>query len=167
MRIIVNQMVAVLSLTILTLAGTAHSKDLTGRMGLGYNTQFGASSALDGIPAVSFKYGLARHMQLQLIAGLNTKTPSEGVAAGKFLTTLLSENYVNPYLALGLGYVSKNSNSGIQMLGGLGAEFFIPGVDNVGISFEAGLTLENVTTSSFLVRTYGASFLEAGIHYYF
>jgi hypothetical protein len=166
MRIIVRRTHCLLFLSLL-IGSAASSKDLTGRIGLGYNTQFGSSSSLDGVPAVSFKYGLARYMQFQMIAGLNTKTPSEGVAAAKILTTLISENYVNPYLALGLGYVSKNSNSGIQMLGGIGAEFFIPGVDNVGISFEAGLTLENATQSSFILRTYGASFLEAGIHYYF
>jgi hypothetical protein len=146
----------------------AEGKELFGRMGLGYNAQFASTQPTDGIPGISLKYGLAPGDAIELIAGFYSGSSGSGVFAGKFMHTLLPGSYANLYFLAGAGYVQKK-RSGFEFLGGVGAEFFIPGVDSVGISFETGMSAENVTpeTSSFVLKTFGASFLNAGMHYYF
>jgi hypothetical protein len=148
---------------------TAEARELLGRTGLGYNSQFAASTQTNGAPGISIKYGLAPRSALEMIAGFYSGTGGTGVAALKYMQTIRSETYATFYFPLGFGYVSANHQSGVEILGGLGAEFFIPGVDNVGISFESGLSAESLTsgTGSFIVKTFGLSFIHAGMHYYF
>jgi hypothetical protein len=147
----------------------AQARELLGRTGLGYNSQFASSSQSNGVPGISIKYGLAPRSAIEMIAGFYSGTGGTGVAALKYSQTIRSDNYANFYFPLGIGYVSANHTSGIEIIGGLGAEFFIPGVDNVGISFESGLSAENLTSSSgsFVLKTFGVSFVNAGMHYYF
>ena len=154
---------------VLILSNTAHSKELFGRIGLGYNAQFAQTSTTNGVPAISFKYGMNPRTMIEGIGGFYSGTGGTGVAALKIMQTLHSESYINFYFLFGGGFVSALSKSGTEFLGGLGTEFFIPGVDSVGISFEAGLAFENLTAASgsFVLETFGASFLNAGMHFYF
>lgn len=52
-------------------------------------------------------------------------------------------------------------------MGTLGAEFFIPGLESVGFSFETGGALHNLSNGSMSFRTVGVSFIDAGMHFYF
>jgi hypothetical protein len=153
----------------LCLSGTAHSRELLGKAGLGYNAQFSNADRNSGTPAISLKYGFAPKTAVELVAGFYSGSGGNGVVALKYMKTLRSENYVNFYLPLGLGYLTSRGSSGIEVLGGLGAEFFFPGVDSVGLSFEAGLSGESISSGNggFVLKTFGASFLNAGMHYYF
>ncbi len=153
----------------LYLPGTAHSKELFGRFGLGYNAQFANTYLTNGVPAISLKYGLARRTMLEFIAGFYSGDVGNGVAALKYMYTVHAESYANFYFLLGLGHVTAEHKSGTEILGGLGAEFFIPGVDNIGISFESGLSAESLTSTSgsFALKTFGVSFVNAGMHFYF
>jgi hypothetical protein len=155
-------------LLFLIMSSTAHSKELFGRIGLGYNAQFAQTSATNGAPGISIKYGLNPRTMIEAIAGYYSGTGGTGVAALKFMQTLHSESYINFYFLVGGGLVSANLKSGVEVLGGFGTEFFIPGVDSVGISFEGGLDLENIsqTNGSMVLKTFGASFLNAGMHFY-
>ena len=85
------------------------------------------------------------------------------------MQTVHAESYANFYFLGGFGYVYANQQNGIEILGGLGSEFFIPGIDNVGISFEAGMSAESLTSTSgsLVLKTFGVSFLNAGMHFYF
>ena len=56
--------------------------------------------------------------------------------------------------------------SGIELMTGFGTEFFIPGIESLGFAVETGGTFDNLT-GSFILRTLGVSFLDAGIHFYF
>lgn len=156
--------------TILVLVGSnsAHSKELFGRIGLGYNAQFAQTTTTNGVPALSIKYGLNPRTMLEAVAGYYSGTGGTGVAALKFMQTLHSESYANFYFVFGGGLVSTVLKSGTEFLGGFGAEFFIPGVESVGISFEGGLDFENVssTSGSMVLKTFGASFINAGMHFY-
>lgn len=147
---------------------TAHSKELFGRIGLGYNAQFAQTSTSNGVPGISIKYGLNPRTMIEAIGGYYSGTNGTGVAALKFMQTLHSESYANFYFLFGGGLVSAGTVSGVEFLGGFGAEFFIPGVDSIGISFEAGLDFENITSTSgsLVLKTYGASFINAGMHFY-
>jgi hypothetical protein len=145
------------------------ARELLGRAGLGYNAQFSNADRTGHTPAISLKYAFAPRSALEAVAGFYSGAGGDGVVALKYCRTIRSENYVNFYFPLGLGYLTSRGTSGIEILGGLGAEFFIPGVDSVGMAFEAGLSGETISsgTGSFVLKTFGASFLNAGMHYYF
>lgn len=159
----------ILSILLLVMLGsTAHSKELFGRIGLGYNAQFAQTSSQNGVPGISIKYGLNPRTMIEAIGGFYSGTGGTGVAALKFMQTMHSESYLNFYFLFGGGLVSNTSKSGVEFLGGFGTEFFIPGVDSVGISFEGGLDFENLTSTSgsLVLKTFGASFINAGMHFY-
>ena len=155
-------------ITAATTSSTAHSKELFGRIGLGYNAQFAQTYNTNGVPGISIKYGLNPRTMLEAIGGFYSGTGGTGVAALKFMQTMHSESYINFYFLVGGGLVSAATKSGVEFLGGLGTEFFIPGVDSVGISFECGLDFESLTSpsGSLVLKTFGASFINAGMHFY-
>lgn len=144
------------------------AKELHGRMGLGYNAQFAQSvNSSAGVPGLSLKYGLARRLALQIVGGYYSGSNGYGVATAVLENTIFSEPNLNFYWLVGGGWVESGPRSGTEWIGGLGTEFFIPGVESIGISFEAGVSLENVSSSSFVLKTFGVSFLHAGMHFYF
>ena len=153
----------------LALTAPVSAKELFGRTGLGYNAQFANTSQTNGTPGISLKYGLAPRSMVEVIAGFYSGSRGSGVLAGKFMQTVLAESYANFYFLGGFGYVYANQQNGVEILGGLGSEFFIPGIDNVGISFEAGMSAESLTSTSgsLVLKTFGVSFLNAGMHFYF
>jgi hypothetical protein len=146
---------------------TVWAKDQHGKLGLGYNAQFANATATGGVPAVSLKYGITRDIAAEGLVGVATSTPSNSVVGIKFFKNLFYETNLNFYFMLGGGILSANNRSGGEFLGGFGAEFFIPGIESLGFSVETGGTLENISTGTFILKTMGISFLEAGIHFYF
>ena len=147
----------------------AYSKELYGRIGLGYNAQFANTFLTNGVPAISAKYGLLPRTTIELIGGFYSGYSGSGVAAFKLMQIIHPESYLNFYYLIGAGTVSANSKNGTEYLGGLGTEFFIPGIESVGFSFETGLSYESLTSSSgsFVLKTFGLSFINAGMHFYF
>ena len=161
--------ILLLVITSFTHSSTAQSKELFGRIGLGYNAQFAQTSTSNGVPGISIKYGLNPRTMIEAVGGFYSGTGGTGVAALKFMQTIHAENYINFYFLFGGGLVSAASKSGVELLAGFGTEFFIPGVDSVGISFEGGLDAESLSSASgsMVLKTFGASFLNAGMHFYF
>jgi hypothetical protein len=159
------------SAIVLTLASfqplAAEARDLHGRLGLGFNSEF-ANSSLGGfrVPGISVKYAMTRDIAFEGILGIATTTPSNSVYAGKVFKTLFLEPNLNFYTMAGLGLISANNQSGFQLIAGFGAEFFIPGIDSLGFAMETGVSFDNAT-GSYALRTLGFSFLDAGIHFYF
>jgi hypothetical protein len=145
----------------------AQARDLQGRLGLGYNSQF-ANAYASGyrVPGVSVKYAMTRDLAVEGILGLSTGSPSNAVTAGKVSKILFYETNLNFYSLGGLGLVSANNQSGIQLIAGFGVEFFIPGLESLGFAVETGGTFDNAS-GSYALRTMGVSFLDAGIHFYF
>jgi hypothetical protein len=148
-------------------AAPSEAKELYGRFGLGYNAQFANTQQKNGVSAISVKWGVSPRTMIEMVGGFYSGPDGSGVAALKYMRTLHSESYANFYFLLGGGLVSANHQSGSEFLGGFGAEFFIPGVDNIGISFETGASIENLTSTSFVIKTFGISFVHAGMHFYF
>lgn len=145
------------------------AKELVGRVGLGYNAQFANTQLTNGVPALSIKYGMAPRSMIEVIGGFYSGSGGSGVAALKYMYSLHTESYVNFYFLMGGGFVSANQRTGTEWIGGLGTEFFIPGIDSVGMSFETGMSFENLTPTNgnFIVKTFGVSFINAGMHFYF
>ncbi len=145
----------------------AYARDLQGRVGVGYNSQF-ANSAVDSpVPGLSVKYALSRDLAVEAVVGMRTSSPTNTVSGVKLFKNLFIETNLNFYMALGGAVLAANGNSGVELIGTLGAEFFIPGLESLGFSFEAGGGLHNLTNDSFSFRTLGASFVDAGMHFYF
>jgi hypothetical protein len=149
---------------------TSEARDLFGRMGLGYNAQFAQTSASSpGSPGISLKYGFNPRTMIEIIGGYQSGSANSGVGALKLMQTMHSESYINFYFMIGAGTVTYAARKGTEIITGFGSEFFIPGLESLGISFEAGLNYENLSSSNktFTLRTFGASFINAGMHFYF
>ncbi len=144
----------------------AQAKDMHGRFGLGYNSQFANSTALFAVPGISIKYAFTRDLAGELIGGVATSAPSNSVAALKLFKNIFFENNLNFYLTIGGGVLSGGGLVAAQFLAGLGVEFFIPGIESLGFAVETGASLDNLA-GYFIVKTMGISFLSAGIHFYF
>lgn len=145
----------------------ANARDLQGRLGLGFNAQFANQRELNGeVPAIAAKYAVTKDIAIEGILGLTTTKPGNSVVAMKFFKSLFFENNLNFYGMLAGGLVTANGSSGVDLQGGFGTEFFIPGLESVGFSFEVGGELTNLS-GSMVFRTMGASFLDAGMRFYF
>jgi hypothetical protein len=144
----------------------AQARDLQGRPGFGFNDEFGDSDQGGTIPSLSLKYGLTKDIAVEGIVGFSTSSPHKSDVAAKFYKNLLYETNLNFYYMLGGGAISENNSSGAQFISGFGVEFFIPGIESLGLAMEAGGSLDNLS-GSFALKTLGVSFLNAGMHFYF
>jgi hypothetical protein len=144
----------------------AHAKDLQGRLGLGYNAQFVNTLIDQRVPGVSIKYGLTRDLAAEGVVGIATTSPANTVTGIKFFKNVFYETNLNFYFMLGGAILSARGRGGVEFLGGFGVEFFIPGIESLGFSVETGGSFDNLN-GSFVLRTLGVSFLDAGIHFYF
>ena len=164
-------LLAITTVILLTPFSKTHARELEGRLGVGYNSEFAnaypASAAAGGFrfPGISLKYGLTRDLAVAGIFGIATTSPSNMLAAFKFFKNIFFENHLNFYFTLGGGLLSVNNQSGFQGLAAVGVEFFIPGIESLGLSVETGASVD--TASGFAIKTLGVSFLDAGIHFYF
>lgn len=162
----VRRIIFILPLLLLMSAPSAFARDLQGRLGLGYNGQFVSSLAANGVPGISMKYAFTRDIAMEGVVGMSTATPSNSVTAVKFFKNLFFETNLNFYYMLGGGIVGADSRTGAEFLTGFGGEFFIPGLESLGFSFELGGEFDNLS-GNFALKTFGASFLQAGMHFYF
>lgn len=146
---------------------SAHARDLQGRMGLGYNAQFANYRESGGtVPAIALKYGFTKDIAIEGVLGIATTKPGNSVIGVKLFKNLFFETNLNFYYMLAAGLVAANNKSGTDFQSGFGSEFFIPGLESIGLSMEVGAEITNIT-GSFVFRTLGASFLHAGMRFYF
>ena len=144
----------------------AHARDLQGRLGLGYNAQFANYRETGGVPAIAGKYAFTNDLALEGIVGVATSTPGNSVFGVKFFKNLFFETNLNFYSFVGVALVAANNRSSSNIQGGFGTEFFIPGLESLGLSMELGAELTGISGSTVL-RTLGISFLHAGMRFYF
>lgn len=153
------------AVTVCLSGSVAEAKDLSGRLGVGFTNDFSNSTSDRLVPALSTKYGLSKDLHLLGAVGFHTQSPSAMTLGAKVYKNIFFETNLNFFMSAGLAYL-KEAKSGIEVLGVLGCEFFIPGIDSLGLMFEAGVSASNVT-GSFVLRTIGYTFLHAGMHFYF
>jgi len=146
-------------------ATVVHARDLQGRLGIGYNSQFSNATVANGTPGLSLKYAFTKDIGFEGIGGVSTASPLNLVTAVKFFKNIFYETNLNFYFMLGGGIVAAGS-TGFEFQTGFGSEFFIPGIESLGLSMELGASIGNAT-GSFLVKTIGVSFINAGMHFYF
>lgn len=154
-------------------------KDLSNRLGVGYSDQFGISNAGGGqgsLPSLALRYYPSGDLILGAAIGVDTeKDASKFGFAAKVARVIFHEDNLNFYLGASAGLISQettnstggtDNDSGFDLAGFAGAEFFLPGLESLGISFEAGVGVTSIS-SEVRFRTIGDHPLRAGIIFYF
>lgn len=144
----------------------AAAKDLSNRLGLGYKNQ----SSVE-LPGIALQYWPGSELGLSASLGLDTQTNNSKFSAmAKLYRVIFPEDNLNFYMGAGAGVLSietlGNNQSGFELLGFAGVELFIPGLENVGWSFEAGTAITSISSGT-RFRTFGDSPLRAGAIFYF
>lgn len=142
------------------------AKDLTNRLGVGFKNQFN-----DDLPGLALQYYPSSELGLSASLGIDTKKENSSFGAlAKVYRVVFQEDNLNFYMGAGAGLISQETSgrneSGFLMMAYTGCEFFLPGLENLGLSFEAGTAITSLS-SSVRFRTYGDSPLRAGIIFYF
>lgn len=150
--------------------GQASAKDLTNRLGVGYKNQSLSASEL---PAIAVQYYPSADLGFSASLGVDTqKDQSRFGFNAKVYKVIFAEDNLNFYMGAGGGVLSQErgagstAESGFEMMGFTGAEFFFTGLENLGFSFEAGAGIVSVS-SGVRFRTFGDSPLRAGVIFYF
>lgn len=159
-------MVLAVFLILFVLPNFAWSKDLANRLGLGYSDQFSTD-----LPSLTAKYFPSNELGLSAAMGINTGPGNSKFGLlFKVQRVIFPEDNLNFYMGAGAGLLSTKvdtkNESGFELMGFAGAEFFLTGMDSLGISFEAGVGITSVS-SGVTFRTIGDHPLRAGLIFYF
>lgn len=149
----------------------AEAKDMARRLGVGYANQFGLDQEL---PSVALRYYPNGDYGLMGALGVDTtKNNSRFGFQAKIIKLLgggFSEDNLNFYTGAAAGIVSRETagktNSGFDLAGFVGVEFFFAGLENLGFNMEAGVGVTSVS-SEVRFRTIGDHPFKAGIFFYF
>lgn len=152
--------------TVLGFATASSAKDLSSRLGIGYSDQFSES-----LPSVGIKYWPDAKLGFGAALGIDTeKDNSRFGFMARLYRVIFTEENLNFYMGTGGGVLSieeaGDTDSGFEITGFFGSEFFLPGLENLGITFEAGVGVTSVS-SEVRFRTFGDSPIRAGMTFYF
>lgn len=162
----------IIAVALILLSSNVFAKDLNKRLGVGYADQM----AVD-VPSLSAKYWTSP--ELGFSADLGIKTGDADSAFGilvKVYKVIFPEENLNFYMGGGAGLISQKistakggdgkNDSGFELMSFVGAEFFLPGLESLSLSFEAGVGVVSIRSDSEF-RTIGHSPLNAGMTFYF
>lgn len=158
-----------LSLSSLSLASvTAHAKDMPNRMGVGYADPFGLTQSL---PSLALRYYPNSSYGLQGTIGVDTEDDNSRFGfQAKIMKIIFPEDHMNVYTGAAAGLVSQevlgDNDSGFDLAGFMGVEFFLAGLENLSFNFEAGVGVTSIS-DEVRFRTIGDHPLRAGMFFYF
>lgn len=144
----------------------AEAKELTNRLGVGYQNQF----SID-MPSVAARYYSNPDFGVSAALGIDTESDNSkfGLMA-KVFRVIFKEPNLNFYLGAGAALVSEEvsgvADSGFELNGFAGVEFFIAGLDSLGFLFETGIGIASID-SGVRFRTFGDHPIRGGIMFYF
>lgn len=153
-----------IALCALIVMPTAEANTKLHRFGVGFSNQLAIDAA-----ALSIKMQRTRSFAFGAVAAFDSSTTG-GFGAGVKVYRILFEEPQLTFYASALGaLLSKKSSttastSGFQFDFTVGSEFSLAGLDSIGISFETGLSVVELTEVS--LKTTGNNFIQAGIHFY-
>lgn len=144
----------------------ANAKDLSHRLGVGYSDHFAIS-----IPSIAVRYYSSPDIGFSMHLGVNTEADNSKFGlGGKFYKIIFPEEHMNFYMGAGAGLLSTKiagvNNSGFEISSFCGSEFFVPGLDSLGMSFEAGVGVVSLS-NGVNFRTIADHLLKAGMIFYF
>lgn len=126
---------------------------------------------LGNLPGISFRSPLSKYQSFGGVFAVDTTDGNRLLVLGGKLyqNTVLEEN-LNFYLGLGAfleqdGRGGTATTSGFEFQGIVGAEFFLPGLPNLGFAFETGIGIRTLRQVS--IHTLGTGFLGSSVHCYF
>jgi hypothetical protein len=148
------------------------AKDLTSRLGIGYSDQFSES-----LPGMTIRYWPEGKLGFGAALGVDTEDDNSRFGfMARLYRVIFTEENMNFYMGTGAGIVSiekldsatnkYETESGFEMAGFFGGEFFFAGLENLGFTFEAGVSVTSID-SEVRFRTFGDSPIRAGITFYF
>ncbi|XGC82309.1 organic solvent tolerance protein [Bdellovibrio bacteriovorus] len=156
--------IAVLVCMILV-AGTVQAKELTNRLGVGVKSN--ASIGIAELAAVYYPVS-----ELAVVGGLGIDTEKDNskfTANAGVRRIVFKEDNLNFYMGGALGLVNLETagekESGFEINALFGAEFFFPGLENLGFTFEGGVGVVSLDDVRF--KTIGNGPFSAGIVFYF
>lgn len=155
-----------LLLAFVMIGGSAEAKDMTNRLGVGYKNQFSSD-----LPGLAMQYYPGADLGLSGVLGVDTeKDHSRFGMMAKIHRIVFHEENLHFYMGAGAGIVSletsSSNQSGFELGGFAGTEFFFSGLDNLGFSFEMGVSVTSMS-NSVRFRTFGDSPIRAGMTFYF
>ena len=140
---------------------------MTHRLGVGYKNQF-----VNDIPSVAAQYYPSADIGFSAALGVDTQQNlSKFGFMGKVYRIIFTEENMNFYMGAGGGLLSSqtsaaSTDSGFELNGLVGGEFFLHGLDSLGFTFEAGVGISSMS-SGVRFRTFGDSPIRGGIIFYF
>jgi len=148
------------------LAPQAQAKDLASRLGVGYRNSFVTMN----LPSLATFYYPSAETGLVGAIGVDTAENNALFGlSGAVRRIIFKEEQMNFF---GMGQiavinqeVAADKNSGFELAAGVGGEFFLHGLDSLGLNFETGVGITTIKKTRF--RTLGESFLNAGMVFYF
>lgn len=155
----------VLTLLVAILGQQAMAKDLTSRLGVGYRNTYSVD-----IPSIAATYYPSSEFGVLGAIGIDTeKDAARSVFMGGLRRIVFKEEQMNFYMGGHLAMLSQEllgeTNSGFEISGVIGGEFFFQGLDSLGLNFETGVAMSNVKKVRF--RTLADSPIRAGFTFYF
>ena len=149
-------------------SGIAQAKDLNSRLGIGYTNNFGLD---EDLPSLALRYYPNSDYGITGSIGVDTTKDNSRFGFGaKLMKIIFREDNLNFYAGASAAIVSQEvsskNSSGFDLSGVAGAEFFMPGLENLSFSFEAGVGITSISNQT-RFRTIGDSPLRAGIFFYF
>jgi len=143
----------------------AQAKDLRKRVGVGLDNQFGHVSSFSvkaGVPTPD----PAINVQAQATFGFSVL---DGAAddwwlGGRVLYGVVAEDNMNLYAAAGAGWRVAGQDKSLRLYPAVGGEFFLFGLENLGLSAEVGVGIDLGTGAD--IYSVGSA-AGMGVHYYF
>jgi len=149
----------------LLVSSTGSAKELSNRLGVGFRNAY----AYD-IPSIATVYYPSSDTAVLGALGIDTEDgASRSAFSGGLRRIIFKEENMNFHMGGVLTFLSReqsgSSDSGFEMSAVVGGEFFIHGLDSLGITFETGVGVTNVKKVRF--RTLADNPLRAGMIFYF
>lgn len=150
---------------ILLMSGQVMAKDLTNRLGVGVKQNTGINNS-----ELLAHYYPNPDFGITAAIGIDTQTDySRFSANGGVRRLVFKEDNMNFYMGGRAGIVNyqngSSKQSGFELYGTFGGEFFLNGLDSLGFNFEGGVGV--VSGDDVRFRTIGDSIASAGILFYF
>jgi hypothetical protein len=152
--------------TLLASGPTAKAKELSNRLGVGYTDQFAES-----LPSLAVRYYPNASLGLSASLGVDTRKDNSRFGfMARVHRVIFTEANLNFYMGAGAGILSVETagknESGFELSGFFGAEFFLYGLDSLAFMFESGVGVTSIS-SEVRFRTLGDHPIRAGMAFYF
>lgn len=150
---------------ILLLSQNLFAKEMSSRLGVGFRNAYSIE-----VPSIAAIYYPSADIGFVGSIGIDTMDQNSKSAFGVGLRKIIfKEDNMNFFMGGNFTLLSSETagttDSGYELAGVVGGEFFLNGLDSLGFNFETGVGMSNVKKVRF--RTIGDDPFRAGMIFYF